>query len=204
MSSHKELLSELKHKLMERYEPVYRQLKANQEERPKLTEEQMHAQIDELAKFNPKAAEMMRKGISQIGWLHQNPIKWDDEQLEAQVNREAEALLPLVQTIRLESGYAGELTDDEYYQASLRRSQDSIETSMAMLRAKADESSNDPRSQIARSLLNLVEQDQPDLESLRQEGITEEQLNEVTKRINARWLDFTNQLPNRPEGEKES
>lgn len=205
MPDRDEVLSELKQRLKERYEPAYRQLKAHQDERPRQTEEQIQAQIDELVHNNPKAAEMLRKGIAHIGWLHQNPMKWDDEQLEAQANREADALLPFVEAIRIESGYDGTLTDDEYLKASLRQSQASIETSMAMLREKADENSDNPRSQIARSLLNLIEQDQPDLAGLREEDITEEKLEEITMRINARWLDFTNQLSNsRAEGEDET
>jgi len=205
MPTREELLAELRQKLKEKYEPAYRQLKAHQDERPRQTQEQIQAQIDELVQNNPKAAEMLRNGIAHIGWLHMHPIKWDDEQLVAQANREAEALLPFVEAIRLESRYEGPLTEAEYLQASLRKSQDSIETSMTMLRAKADGNPDDRRSQFARSLLNLIEQERPDYESLRQEDITEKELEEITKRINDRWLDFTNQLSkSRTEGEDES
>jgi hypothetical protein len=155
----------------------------------KLTDEQILAErqskVPSLSAL-PESVASALAAESEAAYLHRVRKLNDPKLVDAHIEREADALLPLVLEHRAETGEEGELSEAELHQIQLKRTflqirQGQDQFGKAIIEAKTPE-----RRELLQRVYDTIVADLGDLESRRGE-LTHETLQESSKNISERW-----------------
>ncbi len=159
------LRAEVEKRVREMFEPGL----ANVARQP-LTDEQKRARLETMP-------ESFRQIIGENGWPE--PVEVSDEAKESYIQQEVDELLAILTEGRESKAESGPLTDDDFNFACMQKPGRAVADHM-LFRLKAQ-----PPHPLLKVFIDMCEQDKKDLEIL-QNSPTEEQVSEISERIEAR------------------
>jgi hypothetical protein len=186
------LRNQVLERIRAKYGPALDDMRLRAEEEAALSDEEFW---ETRSSFLPKGAdpaEIKRYMLEHRG----EQMKWYGEGgQERMMAEEADKLMPFVIQVREERGEDGPLTDDQFYQAGLRQSQASIHSMAQSLQERAETEPNPLKRKFLSMFVNNVRADEEDMKELLDPGETsEEKIEAVTERMNARLSDLTREL----------
>ncbi|MGV3615475.1 MAG: hypothetical protein ACO1SV_09100 [Fimbriimonas sp.] len=154
-----------------------------------------------LRPARPFSMEDLRSSLREFSLAHykplrdQDPPRHDAAVIEQLVKDEVDGLMPIVLRMREESGATGPVTEDEYFQASMTRSEQTSHAVLRQIQARAGEVDG-WRGTFLQTFLASAEADLADLATLKDDP-TEERLQAVADRLVERSNALTQKLKDR-------